>query len=502
MNPETVLEMRNISKSFPGIRALDHVDLELRRGEIHVLLGENGAGKSTLIKILSGAYQKDEGQILLHGQEVEITSPRVGQLLGISTVYQELNLAPRLSVTENLLLGKEPVRFGPFLDHTAARRRAQEYLDLIHLDVNPNTQVKSLGIAEQQMVVIARALSSDAGLVIMDEPTSALTSEEIRDLFRTVNNLKERGIAVIYISHRLEEIHAIGDRVTVLRDGARVGTRNICDVTVDELIKMMVGRALETGVHRTVELAHEGPPRLLVEGLKSHGFVDIDHLEVCRGELVGVYGLMGSGRTETVRAIFGADPRQSGRIYVDGRLVDVRSPADAINSGIGFLPEDRKGQGLLLGMPVRFNISLAALSGLCRIGLFIDHVRESELASEFVNQLHIRTPSLEQRCGNLSGGNQQKVVLAKWLAKKSQVMIFDEPTRGIDVGAKVEVRRLMEQATGEGRGVLMISSDLPEVIRMSDRILVMREGRIVAELRHEEADQERILALATGAVTS
>lgn len=491
-----VLEMRNITKRFPGVLALNRVNFELRPGEVHCLLGENGAGKSTLMKILAGAQPADEGEILLKGAPVKIHSPHHAQQLGVSMIYQEFNLSPFLSVAENIFLGREP-RLGktPFIDWRKMYRDAEEILGRIRVTIDVRRPVNECSVAQQQMIEIAKAISFDSQIIVMDEPSATLTDHELRALFELIGRLREEGIGIIYISHRLEEIFEIGSRVTVMRDGEYIGTDTVENLTRDKIIKMMVGRALtEEFPKGNFALGKE---RLRISGLGRRGaFKDVS-FTLREGEIVGLTGLVGAGRTEVARVIFGADAPDAGTIALDGALITVKSPRDAIRQGIGLLTEDRKLQGLVLGMTVRENTTLANLDSLVS-WLFISGRRERAVAEGFVRDLAIKTPSIEQSAQNLSGGNQQKVVLAKWLFTDSKVLIFDEPTRGIDVGAKVEIYKLMNKLVQEGVCILMISSELPEVLGMCDRILVMHEGTIAGELDRAEATQERIMHLATG----
>jgi ribose transport system ATP-binding protein len=491
-----VLDMIDIVKRFPGVLAVDRARLDLRPGEVHCLVGENGAGKSTLMKVLAGAQPMDEGEIRLEGEPIHITSPHHAQQLGISMIYQEFNLSPFLSVAENIYLGREP-RFGktPFINWTKMNRDARELLARIRVDLDVRRPVNECSVAQQQMVEIAKALSFNAKIIVMDEPSATLTDHELDALFALIRNLKEQGIGMIYISHRLEEIFAIGDRVTVMRDGLYVGTHDVGDISREQLIKMMVGRELKDEFPK--EDFERGEERLRIESLTRDGVFEDVSFSLHQGEIVGLTGLVGAGRTEVARAIFGADALTSGSVYLDGKAVTVRSPQDAIRRGIGLLTEDRKNQGLVLGMNVRENTTLANLSSLVS-GLFISRSRERETTKRFIDELQIKTPSTEQTVQNLSGGNQQKVVLAKWLFTESRVLIFDEPTRGVDVGAKIEIYRLMNDLVRQGVAILMISSEMPEVLGMCDRILVMHEGRLAGELARDEATQEAIMHLATG----
>ena len=495
--PETPLALRmtGICKAFPGVVALDHVDLDVHCGEVHVLLGENGAGKSTLMKILSGAVSKDAGEIEIGGEPVDISSPRRAQLLGVSTIYQELTLVPGLSAAENIFLGREPQRAPGIVDSRRLREETEQLLRGLGLHVDPDRPVREMGIAQQQMVEVAKALVGNARILIMDEPTSALTESEITELFATIGRLTARGTAIVYISHRLEELARIGHRVTVLRDGRRISTHRIGDVDVPHLIRLMANRDLTEQFPK--KRVPRGRPLLQISGLQRLGVLHDISLEVHAGEVVGVAGLLGAGRTELARAIIGADPRDAGRIVINGMEADIKHPADAVRRGIGFLPEDRKSQGLVQGLSVGENIALPSLPRLSRAGV-VRQQEEAGLARQFIKSLRIKTPGLHQIVAQLSGGNQQKVVLAKWLAAGADVLIMDEPTRGIDVAAKVEIYELMNQLTARGAAILMISSELTEILGMSDRILVMRLGRIVAEFDAAQATEERVLRAALG----
>jgi ABC-type sugar transport system ATPase subunit len=510
-----LLRVEQITKSFPGVLALQDVSLEVHPGEVLGLVGENGAGKSTLMKILSGVYQPDSGEIILDGKPVVLHSPRQAQDLGISIIYQEFNLMPNLSVEENVFVGREP-NAGKVVRWRQLRKQTTDLLDQLGVRLNPGAIVRSLSVAEQQMVEIAKALSLNARLVIMDEPTSALTDTEVTALFAIIRGLKERGLAVIYISHRLEEIFTICDRVTVLRDGQLAGDLPIAEATPDRIVRLMVGRPLmdlfrpEEAERRLEILAERSPaPVLEVRGLGRTGTAQDPSAIVLEdvtfslrpGEIVGLAGLVGSGRTEIARAIFGADEYDCGEILVDGKPIRIRSPREAIRLGIGLVPEDRKLQALVLSLAIRENLALSLLDRLSRFGI-VRLGAERALARRMVSALQVRTPSIEQKVLNLSGGNQQKVVIAKWLALHPKILIMDEPTRGIDIGAKAEVHGLMHQLAADGVAILMISSELPEIVHMSDRVLVMRQGRIAGELQRAEATQEAIMTLATGISTA
>ncbi|MBY0527838.1 MAG: sugar ABC transporter ATP-binding protein [Gemmataceae bacterium] len=486
--------MRGITKSFPGVQALRGVDLTLHAGEVVALLGENGAGKSTLMKVLGGAVSPDAGTIHLSGEEVQLRSPLQAHRVGIAVIYQEFNLVPPLSARENLFLGQEQTRAG-FIARGTERRRSLELFERLGVQIDPDVPCRSLPVAQQQAVEIARALAFQSRIVVMDEPTAALTAHEVERLFAIIRDLKAHGIGIVYISHRLEEIFAIADRIVVLRDGANVGERPIGGVTRNELIELMVGRAL------TDEFpprdTRPGEPRLVVEGLCG-GIVDDVSFAIRRGEVLGLTGLVGAGRTETARLLFGADRRSAGRIVLDGRPLSIRSPRDAIAAGIGLLTEDRKTQGLVLAHGVRENFGLPNLSWLSRWG-WLRLGQERRRFAEYGDSLRIRVPHHDQPAKYLSGGNQQKVVLAKWLARNCEVLLFDEPTRGIDVGAKYEIYRIINDLAAAGKAVLLISSELPEVLGMADRILVMHGGRIRAEITDvAAATQEQILEAAMG----
>ena len=492
---EYALRMIGVSKSFPGVLALDKVDLDVLPGEVHVLLGENGAGKSTLMKVLSGAVKRDAGEIELDGQRVDIDSPRDAQALGVRIIYQELTLVPYLTAAENIFLGREPCSVPGFVDSRRMRREASELLESLGLRMDADRPVREMGIAQQQMVEVAKALVGNARVLVMDEPTSALTSTEIDELFAAINRLTARGTAIIYISHRLEEVARIGNRVTVLRDGRKIATHRVGEVDIAHLIRLMANRDLSE--HFPKRRVEPGRPLLEVRALGRAGILDDINLTVRAGEVVGVAGLLGAGRTEMARAIVGADRRDAGEIRVKGTVARLDHPADAIRLGIGFMPEDRKTQGLVQLLSVGENTTLAAL-GLFSRGGFLKRREAAAAASKLVKDLRIRTPGLDQPVAQLSGGNQQKVVLAKWLATGADILIMDEPTRGIDIGAKVEIYELMNQLTARGAGILMISSELTEVLGMSDRILVMRGGRIVAEFDAAGATQENVLRAALG----
>ena len=474
------------------MQALLGVDLDLRAGEVHAVVGENGAGKSTLMKIVAGVYRPDSGSIRLGGVPILNESPRQALERGISMIHQELNLAPNLSVAENVFLGRAPTR-GGLIDWRRLYADVEALADRLGIDLDVRARVDELSVARQQMVEIAKALSLDARVIIMDEPTSALTERETEALFDIIARLKSNGVAVVYISHRLDEIFRVADRVTVLRDGRLVGTLPIAQATQPQLIGMMVGRELTTLFPK--ESVEIGDPFLEVRHLRRKGALEDISFVLRRREILGLAGLVGAGRTELVRVLFGADPLDGGEILLEGRPVRIRRPRDAIRLGMGFVTEDRKLQGLVLGMNVRENETLASLAQVSKLG-FLNLGRERTLAARLVEQLGVRTPSVEQEVANLSGGNQQKVVIAKWLATRARILILDEPTRGIDVGAKAEVHALMSRLASQGVSILMISSELPEILGMSDRILVMRQGRLSGEFTRDQASQEAILACA------
>jgi inositol transport system ATP-binding protein len=501
--PQPLLRMRGIAKRFPGVLALSEVDFEVAAGEIHALLGENGAGKSTLLKVLSGAQPPDAGTIEFAGEEVRLTSPHHAQSLGIVTIYQEFTLAPNMSVAENVFIGREPgsrlfVNWPKMAAETATLTRR------IGLDISPTTPVRDLSVAEQQMVEIARALSIQSRLIVMDEPTSALSATEVEKLFGIVRALKSQGLGIIFVTHRLEEVMEVCDRYTVLRDGRLVGSGSVAETSVDAIIRKMVGREVNAlFAHRQAE--GFGEVALSVRNLTRRGNSRDPHATVIedvsfsvrRGEILGLAGLVGAGRSETARAIFGADRFDRGTIDVDGVPAAIRSPRDAIRHGLGLVPEDRKQQALFLSLAVRMNVSMAALDQLDAFSVFVDEDAERAMVEEYRRSLNIRMASPEQIVVNLSGGNQQKVVLARWLALRPKVLIVDEPTRGIDVGAKVEVHNLLFDMARSGIAILAISSELPEVLAISDRIITMREGRLTGEILRDDATEEILMGMMT-----
>ncbi len=491
---EPLLRMSGISKSFPGVRALDHVDLDLNPSEVHALAGENGAGKSTLMKILSGVYRADEGQIFLRGKQVVATGPRSMIDAGVSVIYQELNLVPYLSVAENVFLGREPRRAGGFIDWKKMRADVTKLLEPFGLDLDPRARVNTLGPAYQQVVEIAKALSLHSDILVMDEPTAALTGREVDHLFDVIRNLRRSGVSLIYISHRLQEIKEVADRVTVLRDGRHIVTSPVSDISIDEIIRHMVGRNLTEQYPQGS--ATPGAEMLRVEGLTRHGVCRDVSFSVRRGEILGLAGLVGAGRTEIMELIFGVKRRDGGRILVDGKEVDVRTTRDAVRAGIALIPEERKRQGLVLGLSVFDNVALTILD-LHSAGL-IKRRELTAMVSKVAQTIRVKTPSLGQLVRNLSGGNQQKVVLSKWFVRNCEIYIFDEPTRGIDVGAKAEIYKLMRELTARGAAIVMVSSDLPEVMNMSDRIAVVWGGRIVGQFARGEVNEEQVMSYALG----
>jgi len=488
-----VLEMKGITKTYPGVRALDGVDLVVQKGEVHALLGENGAGKSTLVKILAGAQPMNSGEILLNGRPVDITSPQKAMELGISIIYQELILVPYMTVAENVFLGREPTALLPgFVNYAKMCDDAQNIIDGLGVTIDARAVISTLSIAQQQIVEIAKALSEKSPIIVMDEPTATLTSSEIDKLFELIRMLKATGVSIIYISHRMEEIFEIADRVTVLRDGQLVGTHDIGELDQQKIIQMMVGRDLEVAVAR--ESSQNGDVVLEVKDLSTEFVRDVS-FKVKSGEVLGISGLVGAGRTEIARAIFGVGKIDRGEIFIDGKKTAFKRPSDAIREGIGFVTEDRKSLGLVLSMTVRDNITLSNIDAVVNAG-FVQQNAEKQVAQQYVDDLAIKTPGIEQLVQYLSGGNQQKVVLAKWLFRNPKVMIFDEPTRGIDVAAKAEIYNLINALAAKGTAIIMISSELAEILAMSDRILVMHEGRMTGELMREDATQEKIMHLA------
>lgn len=500
MSREPLLQIEKLSKHFPGVQALDAVDVEVYPGEILGLLGENGAGKSTLIKILSGVYAKDAGRIQFKGQSVEIHNPHHAQSLGITTIYQELALVPQLSVAENIFLNREPrrVRAAGLVDFARMKREAEAILADLGVELPGNKKVQELSVAAQQMVEIAKAVSRNASLILMDEPTSALSSKEVETLFGLMRRLQAKGVAVVFVSHRLDEVLQVVDRIIIMRDGRRAGELTGAEASEEKIIRLMVGR--EVGLFPK-QAAHIGEPLLEVRDLSGANGVRGVSLNVRAGEIVGLAGLIGAGRTEVARLICGADPLSAGEIRIQGKPVKISNPSKAVKYGLGWIPEDRKQEGLVLGMSVAQNTTLAILKRISN-ALGTIHARsEKEITAHYVQALEIATPNLSQKVGNLSGGNQQKVVLAKWLSAKPKVLIMDEPTRGIDVGAKAEFHARMSELAQQGMGILMISSEMPEIIGMSDRVIVMCQGRVTGEFDRANLSQEAIMTCATQFLT-
>ena len=492
---EVILTMKDIDKSFPGVHALDHVNFEVKRGEVHALMGENGAGKSTLMKVLTGIYTKDSGSITFEGKEVEFHNTREAQDAGVVIVHQELNMLGHLTVAQNIFIGRE-FKKGVKIDDKKMNEEAKKLFEKLHIDIDPSETMSDLTVGKQQMCEIAKAISHEAKVIIFDEPSAALTESEIEELFKIIRDLREQDLGIVYISHRMDEIKVITDRVTVMRDGTYVGTLITNECTKDDIINMMVGRVIYEDPKTQSAVPADAPVVLKVEHLNAGRMVQDVSFELRKGEILGFSGLMGAGRTETARAIFGADPKESGDIYINGEKVTINSPQDAVRCGIGYLSEDRKRYGIVVQKTVAENSTMACLQNYMS-GLFINKRAEKKVAQEYVESLATKTPSVDQLVVNLSGGNQQKVVIAKWLINDCDILIFDEPTRGIDVGAKNEIYKLMNKLASEGKSIIMISSEMTEILRMSDRIVIMCEGRKTGEVRIEEATQEVIMNMAT-----
>jgi ribose transport system ATP-binding protein len=496
---QELLRMEKIYKSFPGVDALKDVNISINKGEVMALTGENGAGKSTLINILSGLYQKDSGEIYFEGKPVNITSPLDAQKMDISTIHQELNLMPNLSIGENIFIAREKRKLHYLLDKKKTNNDASDLMKLVGLEINSTTLVKDLSIAQRQMVEVAKALSVNSKLIIMDEPTSSLTDREVEILMGIIRKLRDQGVSVIYISHKLSEIFDIADRITVLRDGNAIGTAEVKECSEERLIQMMVGRELKD-IFAKME-SKIGEFIFEVKNITSGKMVKNASFKLKKGEILGFAGLVGSGRSELMRAIYGIDKMDQGEVFLDGEKISIRHPSQAIKYGLGFVPEDRKLQGLILGMAVRENITLSSLEKVSNY-CFIKPSSEKAVSVDFIEKLSIKTPTQEQKVLNLSGGNQQKVVIAKWLAISPKILILDEPTKGVDVGAKKEIHHLMSKLTQEGVSVIMVSSELPEILGMSDRIVVMHKGVIKGEFLRGEATQEKILSLALSEMTA
>ena len=497
---ELLLKMEGIDKSFPGVQALKDCRFELRSGEVHALMGENGAGKSTLMKILTGVYQSDAGTVTFKGSPIRLPNPRSAQDAGISMIHQELNLAPDLTVAQNIYMGREPrMRIPLFLDEKELHRKVSSLFDLMGFRMDPDTVVSSLSVAKQQMVEIAKAISYNAEVLVMDEPTASLSDSEIEDLFRMIRQLRSQGVGIVYISHRMDEIKRITDRITVMRDGCYINTVQTAEVTTQQIISMMVGREIYNS-SKPESVSQTAETVLEVCGLSRGNVLRNISFHLKKGEILGIAGLVGAGRTELARAIFGADRIHSGEIRIHGRPVRIKEPHDAVKHGVGYLSEDRKRFGCIVELDVKSNMTIANYKRFTRFGSWINTKEIRKRSQELVQELKIKTPHVDQEVKFLSGGNQQKVVIGKWLVRDCDILIFDEPTRGIDIGAKNEIYKLLNELAAQGKSIIMISSELPEILRMSHRIIVMCEGEITGELSHEEASQENIMHLATSSM--
>ncbi len=494
MAKQVLLKMEGIDKAFPGVQALKNAKLEVQEGEVHVLIGENGAGKSTLMKILTGVYKKDSGKILFKGKDFYVKNPKEAAERGVSIIHQEFNLLPHLTVAQNIYIGREPKKNKFIIDEKKMIKDTESVLKSLNLSINPNERVDKLSVAEQQMVEIAKALAFKSEVLLLDEPTSALTESEIEDLFKIIKKLKAEGVGIVYISHRMEEFKHIADRITVLRDGSYIGTRNWKDIDINEIIKMMVGRDIKDQYPKRNPKI--GEVVFEAKNISRKGKLHDVSFNVKKGEILGFAGLMGAGRTEVARAIFGADSIDSGEFYLEGNKIKIKSPVDAIKNQIAYLSEDRKRDGLLLDLDVEFNTVIANIKEYSKLSVVNDKMCK-KVSTEKVNDLKTKTPSLGQKTKFLSGGNQQKVLIGRWLCRDTKVLIFDEPTRGIDVGAKYEVYTLMKELAEKGVAIIMISSELPEILGMSDRIIVMHEGKKTGELDITDATQEKIMSLAS-----
>ena len=493
---DVILTMKGIDKKFPGVQALSHVDLEIREGEVLALMGENGAGKSTLMKVLTGIYKKDAGTISYEGREVEYSNPREAQENGIVIVHQELNMMGHLTVAQNIFIGREP-KNGFLIDDAKMNSEAKKLFDQLNIDIDPKETMRRLTVGKQQMCEIAKAISHKAKVIIFDEPSAALTESEIEQLFKIIRSLRDQRMGIVYISHRMDEIKKITDRVTVMRDGCYVGTLITEECTKSDIINMMVGRVIFEAPKTESRVPPDAPVVLKVEHLNAGRMVQDVSFELHKGEILGFSGLMGAGRTEMARALFGADPRESGDIYIKGNKVNIKTPQDAVQNGIGYLSEDRKRYGIVLQKSITENTTMTCLPRYCKSG-FIDKGTEKKVTQQYVDTLKTKTPGIDQLVINLSGGNQQKVVIAKWLLTNPKVLILNEPTRGIDVGAKVEIYKLMEELCQKGIAIIMVSSELPETIGITDRILVFRDGQIRGEFNRKEFTQKSILQIAVG----
>lgn len=496
MSEQAIIQMKGISKSFANNKVLENVEFDILPGEVHALMGENGAGKSTLMKILTGIYERDSGTIMVKGKEVHFKNAREAENSGIAVIHQELNIIPHLTVAENMFLGKE-LAISPFgiTRDKEMKQKTRQYLNRLGIDIDPSIEAAQLSVGQQQMIEIARAVAANTEVLIMDEPTAALTDREIEALFKVISSLKNEGVGIVYISHRMEEIFQICDRISVLRDGEFIGVKAIKDTSFDEIVKMMVGRQLG---ERFPERKHViGEERFKIEDFTRKGKFSNISFSVRKGEILGIAGLMGAGRSEIMEAIFGYLPLDSGKMWIDGDEVSIKSPYDAIKRGIGFITEDRKSKGLVLSLSVRENFSLTNLLKISKNSI-ISSRKEQNLVDDLIKKLHVKTSSSELEVRSLSGGNQQKIVIGKWLGIEPKILILDEPTRGVDVGAKKEIYQIMNELTNQGVSIIMVSSELPEILGMSDRIAVIHEGKLTAILNREEADQEKIMQAATG----
>ena len=493
MAEQAHLIMKNITKTFPGVKALDDVTMEVKKGEIHALLGENGAGKSTLIKILAGAFQADAGEIILDGEKIEINNPWEAQDLGIIVMHQEINAIPALDVSTNISLGKE-IEKNKHLDQTTMHKKAKESLEALGFDIDTHSLMRDLSFAQMQMVEIARAVSKNPKLIVMDEPTASLTNKEKEQLYRVVRLLKDKGVSIIYITHLLDEVFAFADRVTVLRDGKWIGTDEVSNMNFEKLIQMMVGRKIE---HYDRQSVFTDEVVLEVKNIVRKGVLNDLSFNLRKGEILGFAGLAGAGRTELARAVYGADPKDAGVVIMNGKEISIKSPSDSLDHSIGLVPEERKTQGLMMMMPVRENINMSSLDSIINFG-HISYKKMTEKAVHFIDKLNVHPTYYDRQVSKLSGGNQQKVVVARSMCKDTQILIIDEPTRGMDVGAKEEIYAILQKMAEDGKSIIMISSEMPELLRMSDRILVMRDGNITGEFTKEEATQEKILSCAMG----
>lgn len=492
MAAELLLKMKNIHKSFPGVYALKAVELELKEGEVHALLGENGAGKSTLIKVLGGIYSADQGEIYIKGKKVEIDGVKSAQENGIAIIHQELVLVPHMTVAENIFLGREPMR-GRFLNTARMNEDAQELLDAYDMNIDARTQVGKLTIAQQQMVEIVKAISYNSKILVMDEPTSSISDKEVKFLFEMMRSLTAKGVGIIYISHKMSELEEICDRVTVMRDGTYIGTEKVRETSKDQLIAMMVGRELTN--YYTRDYLDKGEVVLKCENISDNKMVNGASFELRKGEIIGFAGLVGAGRSEAMKCLFGLTPGSTGNVYIDGEKVTIKTPVDAMKNGIALVPEDRKQEGLYKVQSVRFNSTIEVLDDFIK-GIGVDSSREEEITQKYIDMMSTKTPSQNQQIGKLSGGNQQKVMIGRWLATSPKVLILDEPTRGVDVGAKSEIYAIMNSLVKKGMSIIMISSEMPEIINMSDRIYIMCGGKVTGCLDHTEVTQEKIMKLA------